>query len=57
MMDTPVLGSQCVLVNPDIAANVRDIQRGSTDIHNQQGVQIVQILQHTSLQGPTLAVR
>ncbi|SVK81278.1 Uncharacterised protein [Klebsiella pneumoniae] len=29
------------------AANVRDIQRGSTDIHNQQGVQIVQILQHT----------
>ncbi|SAU99583.1 Uncharacterised protein [Klebsiella pneumoniae] len=29
------------------AANVRDIQRRSTDIDNQQGVQIVQILQHT----------
>ncbi len=36
------------------AANMRDIQRGSTDIHNQQGVQIVQILQHTESSGDRL---
>ena len=33
------------------AADVRDIQRRTTDIHNQQGIQIIQIFQYTKAGG------